>query len=61
MEVTFRKSAGSKCFPVWTATKGKARIAGSPLGSDPRHLPHDIVTLVVERRRAMWAMWMWAL
>src|SRR5206468_3650450 len=29
--------------------KGKTRIEGSHLGSDPRHLPHDIVTLVVER------------
>jgi hypothetical protein len=30
------------------ATKGKSRIVGSHLGSDPRHLPHDIVTLVIE-------------
>jgi hypothetical protein len=31
------------------ATKGKSRIVGSHLGSDPHHLPHDIVTLVIER------------
>ena len=49
MEVTFRKAAGRKSFPIWTAKKGKTKIAGSILGCDPRHLPHDIVTLVVER------------
>jgi len=49
VEVTFKKAAERKDFPVWVATNGKARINGSHLGSDPRHLPHDIVTLVVER------------
>jgi len=34
---------------VWVAALGKRRIEGSHLGSDDRHLPHDIVTLVVER------------
>jgi hypothetical protein len=53
MEVTFRKAADRKHFPIWTATKGKTHIAGSILGCDPRHLPHDIVTLVVERELGM--------
>ncbi len=49
MEVTFQKAAHGRDFPPWVATKGKSRIVGSHLGSDPRHLPHDIVTLVIER------------
>lgn len=49
MEVTFTKAPDRKHLPPWVATKGKTRIEGSHLGSDPRHLPHDIVTLVVER------------
>jgi hypothetical protein len=49
MEVVFRKAAHRKDFPPWVALKGKSRIVGSHLGSDPRHLPHDIVTFVVER------------
>jgi hypothetical protein len=34
---------------VWVARLGERRIEGSHLGSDDRHLGHDIVTLVVER------------
>lgn len=34
---------------MWVARLGKRRIEGSHLGSDDRHLGHDIVTLVVER------------
>lgn len=49
MEVTFRKALHRKDFPVWVARKGKERVAGAGLGCDRRHLPHDIVTLVVER------------
>jgi hypothetical protein len=49
MEVTFTKAAHAKHFPIWVARKGKSRIAGAILGRDPRHLPHDIVTFVVER------------
>src|SRR3954464_3045723 len=49
MEVTFRKADNDEHVVVWNATKGKTRIPGSILGCDPRHLPHDIVTLVVER------------
>ena len=49
MQVTFTKMRDAKHCPVWIATLGKRRIEGSHLGSDPRHLPHDIVTLVVER------------
>ena len=49
MEVTFRKAAHRRDFPPWIATKGKTRIVGSHQGSDARELPHDIVTLVVER------------
>ena len=49
MEVTFTKAAHRKHFPVWVARVGKARVRGSHLGSDPRHLPHDVVTFVVER------------
>lgn len=49
MEVTFQKAAHGRDFPPWVATKGKSRIVGSHLGSDRRHLPHDIVTLVIER------------
>jgi hypothetical protein len=47
--VTFRKALHRQDFPPWVATRGRTRIVGSGLGSDPRHLPHDIVTLVVER------------
>lgn len=50
VEVTFQKAADGRDFPPWVATKGKSRIVGSHLGSDPRHLPHDIVTLVIERQ-----------
>ena len=51
MEVSFRKAAEPRRFPVWVARKGKTRIAGSIVRFDPRprQLPHDIVTLVVER------------
>src|SRR4051794_5923767 len=49
MRVTFTKKRDAKHYPIWVAQLGKRRIAGSHLGSDPRHLPHDIVTLVVER------------
>src|SRR3954454_16270849 len=49
MEVTFRKSDDRKHLVVWSATKGKTRIPGSVMGCHPRHLPHDIVTLVIER------------
>ena len=49
MEVTFTKAAHAWHFPIWVARKRKSRIAGSILGRDPRRLPHDIVTLVVER------------
>ena len=49
MEVTFRKAADRRDFPPWVAVKGRTRIVGSHLGSDPRHLPHDVVTFVVER------------
>jgi hypothetical protein len=45
----FTKMRDAKHFPNWVAEIGKRRIEGSGLGSDPRHLPHDIVTLVVER------------
>lgn len=50
VEVTFQKAAHGRDFPPWVARKGKSRIVGSHLGSDPRHLPHDIVTLVIERQ-----------
>ena len=50
VEVTFHKAAHRRDFPPWVARKGKSRIVGSHLGSDPRHLPHDIVTLVIERQ-----------
>ena len=53
MEVVFTKAAHRKHFPPWVAHKGKTRIVGSGLGCDPRHLPHDIVTLVVERELGM--------
>ena len=49
MRVTFTKKCDPKHFPVWVAHLGKRRIQGSHLGSDDRHLGHDIVTLVVER------------
>jgi hypothetical protein len=47
--VTFTKKRDERDFPNWVAHIGKRRIEGSHAGSDPRHLPHDIVTLVVER------------
>jgi hypothetical protein len=53
MQVVFTKAAHAKDFPPWVAHKGKTRIVGSGLGCDPRHLPHDIVTLVVEREIEM--------
>ncbi|MEY2426997.1 MAG: hypothetical protein QOI61_2569 [Actinomycetota bacterium] len=49
MRVTFTKKRHGRDFPNWVAQLGKRRIEGSHAGSDPRHLPHDIVTLVVER------------
>lgn len=49
MHVTFTKAAHPRHFPVWVATVGRRRIEGSILGRDPRELPHDVVTLVVER------------
>ncbi len=49
MEVTFTNKRYPRHFPVWVARLGKRRIEGSHLGSDDRHLGHDIVTLVVER------------
>ena len=49
MRVTFTKKRDARDFPNWVAHIGKRRIEGSHAGSDPRHLPHDIVTLVVER------------
>ena len=49
MQVTFTKAADRKDFRVWVANVGRRRIEGAGLGSDPRHLPHDIVTLIVER------------
>jgi len=49
VDVTFTKASDRDRWPVWVGQAGKRRIEGSHLGSDPRHLPHDIVTLVVER------------
>jgi hypothetical protein len=49
MEVTFRKASGSGDYAPWIARRHKSRIVGSGLGSDPRGLPHDIVTFLVER------------
>ena len=49
MEVTFQKASHKRDSPPWVAVKGKSRIVGSHLGSDPRHLPHDIVTFIIER------------
>lgn len=49
MRVTFTKKRDARHFPNWVAELGKRRIEGSHMGSDPRHLPHDIVTLVIER------------
>jgi hypothetical protein len=49
VQVTFTKKRDAKHFPVWVARLGKRRIEGSHLGSEDRHLGHDIVTLVVER------------
>jgi len=51
VEVTFRKGAEPRHFPIWVARKRKSRIPGSIIQFDPRprQLPHDIVTLVVER------------
>jgi hypothetical protein len=49
MDVTFHKRAHAKDYVPWIATRGKTRIVGSHLGSDPRHLPHDVITFVVER------------
>jgi hypothetical protein len=49
VRVTFTKKRDGRDFPNWVAHLGKRRIEGSHAGSDGRHLPHDIVTLVVER------------
>jgi hypothetical protein len=49
VEVTFTKAVDTKHLVPWVARNGKARIVGSILGCDPRALPHDVVTLVVER------------
>ena len=50
MEVAFTKQAHPRHFPPWVARVGKARIEGSHLGCRPvDHLPHDVVTFVVER------------
>jgi len=49
VEVTFRKAVGPRDYPPWVARRHKSRIVGSGQGSDPRHLPQDIVTFVVER------------
>jgi hypothetical protein len=45
VRVTFTKKRHERDFPNWVALLGKRRIEGSHAGSDPRHLPHDIVTL----------------
>jgi hypothetical protein len=45
----FTKAVDRKHLVPWVARNGKARIVGSILGCDPRALPHDVVTLVVER------------
>jgi len=50
VDVTFTKAAHRKHFPIWVAQAGRRRIEGSGLGSDPRHLPHDVVTFVVEKQ-----------
>ena len=50
VEVTFTKAAHRKDFPIWVAQAGKRRIQGAGLGSDARHLPHDIVTFVIEKQ-----------
>lgn len=49
MQVTFTKAAHAKDYPVWVAKVGRRVVRGSGLGSDPRRLPHDVVTLIVER------------
>ncbi|HJR25785.1 MAG TPA: hypothetical protein VJ804_09940, partial [Acidimicrobiales bacterium] len=50
MEVVFTKQAHPKHFPPWVAKVGKMRVEGSHLGCRPvDHLPHDVVTFVVER------------
>jgi hypothetical protein len=49
VEVTFTKAVDRKHLVPWVARNGKARIEGSILGCLPPHLPHDVVTLVVER------------
>lgn len=49
VQVTFRKAVGPRDYPPWVARRHKSRIVGSGLGSDPRYLPHDIVTFLVER------------
>jgi hypothetical protein len=49
VKVTFTKATHRKDFPIWVAQAGKRRIDGAGLGSDPRHLPHDVVTLVIEK------------
>jgi hypothetical protein len=47
--VTFTKPLDLRHFPVWVAANGKCRIQGSSLGCHDPRLPHDVVTLIVER------------
>jgi hypothetical protein len=50
VEVVFTKQAHPKHFPPWVVNVGKSRVEGSHLGCRPvDHLPHDVVTFVVER------------
>ncbi len=50
VEVTFTKQEDPKHFPPWVLRVGKTRVVGSHLGCRPvDHLPHDVVTFVVER------------
>jgi hypothetical protein len=49
VRVTFTKASERDRWPVWVGQAGKRRIEGSAVGADPRHLPHDVVTFVVER------------
>jgi hypothetical protein len=47
--VTFTKPLDLRHFPVWVAANGKCRIQGASMGCHDPRLPHDIVTLVIER------------
>jgi hypothetical protein len=50
VEVTFYKAIDAKDRRPWRAQVGKMRVEGSILGSAfGDHLPHDLVTFVVER------------